>query len=126
MFNDDDTSNDTTTDYEFAGPTTPVETTETTNASHDTADRGEGKEASASAKLRFEDDLAVGSGGEGEGEGEGEEVIGDYGSFEVAGESEMAFTDPTISWYKPRLARIEDILGNVTLFLLFLISYIIF
>ena len=123
MFNDDDTSN-ATTDYEFAAPTTPVETTETTNASHDTADRGEGKEASASAKLRFEDDLAVGSGGEGE--GEGEEVIGDYGSFEVAGESEMAFTDPTISWYKPRLARIEDILGNVTLFLLFLISYIIF
>ena len=122
MFNDDDTSN-ATTDYEFAAPTTPVETTETTNASHDTAERGEGKEASASAKLRFEDDLAVGSGGEGE--GEGEEVIGDYGSFEVAGEGEMAFTDPTISWYKPRLARIEDILGNVIPFLLFLITYII-
>lgn len=150
MFNDEDTG-DIATDYDYghALPPTLVEIMDTvTDAIHDTTGRFEGKEASKSGKLRFEDEMAAGSGGEGqgeaegdgegegEGEGEGGEVggesegvrsaegIGDYWPSEaVGGESEGAYHDPTTSWYKPRLARIEDILGDLAVTLSVILNH---
>ena len=127
-------------DYDYTLPPTPIEvmpTITTTNVTHDTGGKGEGKAASsASTKLRFQDEKAAASenGGEGKseevegeergaerkerdeggddeggGEGEGGEGMDDYAGAIYENEGET-FSDPITSWYKPRLARIEDIL----------------
>lgn len=147
MFNDEDTGN-VPTDYvyDYTSPPTPIEViptiTTTIATTNDNGGKGIGKEAaSASTKLRFQEDEIAASEKHGEGkrdEVEGEERVAERNEREVGGDEERddeeggeweggevmdytgatyensegatSFSDPTTSWYKPRLARIEDIL----------------
>ena len=68
----------------------------------------EGEERGAERKEREEEGDEGGDDEEG-GEGEGGEGMDDYAGAMYESEG-ATFSDPITSWYKPRLARIEDIL----------------